>query len=120
MAGSNQLCGLLRDGHLLRGAATHATSKQIVGSYRKPHGLGSAMDADDEPLLSSSWYTIPVRRAQREIAYNLSLARRQQRITVELLADRAGISVPTLRRLLNEGMGSLENYLRVASILGLL
>ena len=63
---------------------------------------------------------IPVRRAQREIASNLSLARRQQRVTVELLADRAGISVPTLRRLLNEGVGSLENYLRVANILGLL
>lgn len=63
---------------------------------------------------------IRVRRAQREIANNLSLARRQQRVTVEVLADRAGISVPTLRRLLNEGVGSLENYLRVASILGLL
>lgn len=63
---------------------------------------------------------IPVQRAQREIAAHLSLARRQQRITVELLADRAGISVPTLRRLLNEGAGSLENYLRVARVLGLL
>ena len=63
---------------------------------------------------------IPVRRGMREIANNLSLARRQQRVTMELLADRAGISVPTLRRLLNEGVGSLENYLRVASILGLL
>ena len=48
------------------------------------------------------------------------LARRQQRITVELLADRAGLSVPTLRRLLNTGAGSLENYLRVARVLGLL
>ncbi|MBR4615250.1 MAG: helix-turn-helix transcriptional regulator [Kiritimatiellae bacterium] len=48
------------------------------------------------------------------------LARRQQRITVELLADRAGMSVPTLRRLLNTGAGSLENYLRVARVLGLL
>ena len=63
---------------------------------------------------------IPVRRAQREIAAHLSLARRQQRITVELLADRVGISVPTLRRLLNDGAGSLENYLRVAHVLGLL
>lgn len=63
---------------------------------------------------------IPVRRAQREIAAHLSLARRQQRITVELLADRVGISVPTLRCLLNDGAGSLENYLRVAHVLGLL
>lgn len=63
---------------------------------------------------------IAVARAQREIAANLDLARRQQRVTVELLADRAGISVPTLRRLLHEGAGSLENFLRVAKILGLL
>ena len=63
---------------------------------------------------------IAVARAQREIAANLDLARRQQRVTVELLADRAGISVPTVRRLLNEGAGSLENYLRLARILGLL
>ena len=36
------------------------------------------------------------------------------------LADRAGMAVPTLRRLLNTGAGSLENYLRVARVLGLL
>lgn len=63
---------------------------------------------------------IAVSRAQREIAANIDLARRQQRITVELLADRAGISVPTVRRLLNQGAGSLENYLRLTRILGLL
>lgn len=63
---------------------------------------------------------IPVERAQRTIAANLSLARRQQRITTDLLAERAGISVPTLRRLLNDGAGSLETYLRVCRILGLL
>ena len=63
---------------------------------------------------------IPVSRAQRHIAANLDLARRQQRITMEVLADRAGISVPTLRRLLNEGAGSLNTYLRVVRVLGLL
>lgn len=63
---------------------------------------------------------IAVACAQREIAANLDLARRQQRITVELLAERAGISVPTLRRLLNEGLGSLDTFLRVARIVGLL
>lgn len=63
---------------------------------------------------------IAVARAQREIAANLDLARRQQRITVELLAERAGVSVPTLRRLLNEGLGSLDTFLRVARIVGLL
>lgn len=63
---------------------------------------------------------IPVARAMRTIASNLNLARRQQRITLELLAERANLSVPTVRRLLNEGAGTFENFLRVARILGLL
>ena len=63
---------------------------------------------------------IPVSRAMRNVAQNLDLARRQQRITTELLAERANISVPTARALLNEGKGSFENFLRVARILGLL
>lgn len=63
---------------------------------------------------------IPVSRAMRTIAANLNLARRQQRITLELLAERANLSVPTVRRLLNEGAGTFENFLRVARILGLL
>lgn len=63
---------------------------------------------------------LPVQRAQREIASNFNLARRQQRITMELLANRANLSVPTVRKLLNEGSGSLENFLRVARILGFL
>lgn len=63
---------------------------------------------------------IPVSRAMRTIAANLNLARRQQRITLDLLAERANLSVPTVRRLLNEGAGTFENFLRVARILGLL
>lgn len=63
---------------------------------------------------------IPVARAMRDVARNLDLARRQQRITVELLAERANISVPTARTMLNEGKGSFENFLRIARILGLL
>ena len=63
---------------------------------------------------------IPVARAMRDIACNLDLARRQQRVTVDLLAERANLSVPTVRALLNEGRGSLENFLRVARILGML
>ena len=63
---------------------------------------------------------IPVSRAMRTIAANLDLARRQQRITLELLAERANLSVPTVRRLLNEGAGTFENFLRVARILDLL
>ena len=63
---------------------------------------------------------IPVARAMRDVAWNLDLARRQQRITVELLAERANISVPTARALLNDGKGSFENFLRIARILGVL
>lgn len=63
---------------------------------------------------------IPVARAMRDIAHSLDLARRQQRITVSLLAERANISVPTARALLAQGKGSLENFLRVARVLGLL
>lgn len=63
---------------------------------------------------------IPVARAMRTIAANLDLARRQQRVAVELLADRANLSVPTVRRLLNEGAGSLESFLRVSRVLGML
>lgn len=63
---------------------------------------------------------IPVARAQRTIAANLDLARRQQRITLDLLAERANLSVPTVRKLLNEGAGTFENFLRVARILGML
>jgi transcriptional regulator with XRE-family HTH domain len=56
----------------------------------------------------------------RAIAANLDLARRQQRVTVALLAERAGLSVPTVHKLLSEGRGSLESFLRLARILGLL
>lgn len=62
---------------------------------------------------------VPVARSMRIIAQNLDLARRQQRITMDLLAERAGVSVPTLRALLREGKGSLETFLRVTRILGL-
>lgn len=63
---------------------------------------------------------IPVARTMRITAQNFDLARRQQRITVELLADRADLSVPTVRKILHEGAGSFENVLRVARVLGLL
>ena len=63
---------------------------------------------------------IPVARTMRNVASNLDLARRQQRITLELLAERANLSVPTVRKLLNEGSGSFESFLRIARILGML
>ena len=57
---------------------------------------------------------IPVSRAMRNVARNLDLARRQQRITVDLLAERAGLSVPTVRKVLKEGAGSFERLARRA------
>ncbi|MBW3090100.1 hypothetical protein [Bifidobacterium miconisargentati] len=63
---------------------------------------------------------IPVGRAQRRIAANLDLARRQQRIPMALLAERAGLSVPTVTKLLRRGEGSLESFLRVARLLDML
>ena len=60
----------------------------------------------------------PVKRAQRNIAANLDLARRQQRIAVSVLADRTAISEPTISKLLNKGEGSLETFLRVSMVLG--
>ena len=57
---------------------------------------------------------IPVSRAMRQISANLDLARRQQRIPVALLAERAGLSM------LRTGNGSFENFLRIARLLGLL
>ena len=56
----------------------------------------------------------------RDIADELSLARRQQRIPMEVLAARCNVSRSTLSRMLNQGEGSLENFLRVARCLGFL
>lgn len=50
----------------------------------------------------------------------LDLARRQQRIPVALLAERAGLSMPTVTKMLRTGNGSFENFLRIARLLGLL
>lgn len=55
-----------------------------------------------------------------DIADELSLARRQQRIPMEVLAARCNVSRSTLSRMLNKGEGSLENFLRVARCLGFL
>lgn len=63
---------------------------------------------------------IPVSRAMREIAENLNLARRQQRISMDLLANRTNLSVPTVSKMLNAGAGSFENFLRIARALGFL
>lgn len=63
---------------------------------------------------------IPVAHAMRQIADNLSLAGRQQRISIDLLANRTNLSAPTVSKMLNTGSGSFENFLRIARALGLL
>ena len=62
----------------------------------------------------------PVQRAQKEIGANFNLARRQQRISISVLADRTAISEPTISKLLNKGEGTLETFLRVSFTLGML
>ena len=62
----------------------------------------------------------PIERAMLDIAEELSLARRQQRIPMEVLASRCNVSRSTLSRMLNQGEGSLENFLRLARCLGFL
>ena len=62
-----------------------------------------------------------VQRALRAIAGDLVAWRKLSGLTQAQLADRAGISVNTLRRLENgEGGITLENLLRVLRVLGVL
>lgn len=63
----------------------------------------------------------PVQRALREIAANVVVWRKLQGLTQAQLADRAGISPRTLRRLEDgDGGTTLENVLRVLRALGML
>ena len=63
----------------------------------------------------------PVSRAVRAIAENLGVWRKLRGLTQAQLADRAGLSVGTVRRLeAGDGGVSLENLLRVARALGVL
>lgn len=61
-----------------------------------------------------------VTRAKPEIADNLNQARKMQRIKMAVLAERCGLSVPTVSKMLNEGEGSLDTFLRIAQALQLL
>lgn len=61
-----------------------------------------------------------VARAQRRIAEDLEYMRRLQRLPMSVLTDRCGLSQPTVSRMLNQGTGSLETFLRVCMALGML
>ncbi len=64
---------------------------------------------------------LPVRRAAREIGEHFVAWRKLRGLTIEQVADRAGVSVNTVSRLATDpGSVSLENMLRVARALGIL
>lgn len=64
---------------------------------------------------------LPVQRAAREIGEHLVAWRKLRGLTVQQVADRAGISDRTVGRLAtNPGSVSLENLLRIARALGIL
>lgn len=63
----------------------------------------------------------PIRRALREIADDVVVWRKLRGLTQIQLADRAGVSPNTLRRLENgDGGIALENALRILRALGVL
>lgn len=59
-----------------------------------------------------------IRRALRDIGQHLTDWRRLQNLTAAQVADRAGISLVTVRRIEDGEGASLENVLRVARALG--
>jgi transcriptional regulator with XRE-family HTH domain len=64
---------------------------------------------------------LPVQRAARALGAHLVAWRKLRRLTVEQVADRAGVSDKTVSRLATDpGSVSLENMLRVARALGIL
>ncbi len=64
---------------------------------------------------------LPVRRAAREIGEHFVAWRKLRGLTLEQVADRAGVSVNTVSRLTTDpGSVSLENMLRIARALGIL
>jgi transcriptional regulator with XRE-family HTH domain len=59
-------------------------------------------------------------RGLREIGQDLATWRRLRHLTVDEVADRAGLGVNTVKRLENGRGATLENTLRVARALGVL
>jgi transcriptional regulator with XRE-family HTH domain len=64
---------------------------------------------------------MPIRRAMRDIGAQLAAWRRLRSLTLAQVAERAGISIPTVRSIEGAtGSPSMENVLRVARALGVL
>lgn len=63
----------------------------------------------------------PIQKATKQMAENLTAWRKLRGLTINQLADRAGLSETTVKRLTSSpGSVSLENTLRVARALGIL
>lgn len=63
---------------------------------------------------------ITVSSAQSSIADHCRARRVQLGLTQQGLAERAGVCLPTLRKFEQKGLISLESFLKIAMVLGLL
>jgi len=63
---------------------------------------------------------VAVSRSMRKLGEDLNAWRRLRRLTVDEVADRAGVSRTTVMRLEAGGGSTVENLLRVARALGVL
>ena len=57
-------------------------------------------------------------KARRKLAENTRARRLQMDLTQQGLAERAGVALPTLRKFEQQGMISLESYLKILMALG--
>jgi transcriptional regulator with XRE-family HTH domain len=73
------------------------------------------------PVSDSPRPPVPIARALRDVGGSVLAWRKLRGLTQAQLADRAGISRPTVRRLeTGDGAISLENTLRILRALGIL
>ena len=61
---------------------------------------------------------ITVLEAQKKIAENVRLQRLQTGLTQQVLAERSGVALPTLRKFEQKGLISLESFLKLQMVLG--
>lgn len=80
-----------------------------------------SLDSDDTPRRRARRTPIPVSRALREVGENVSTWRKLRGLTQAQVAERADVSLGTLRRL-EDGSGtvSLENSFRILRAIGVL
>ncbi|NJS35780.1 MAG: helix-turn-helix transcriptional regulator [Brachymonas sp.] len=69
--------------------------------------------------LQARAHPLPVQRALQALAADVSRARRRRRISQQELADRAGLSLNTIKRLESgDGASQLQAFARVMAIVG--